>query len=145
MGFFSDPSVAFNVVTAFESPSVCTDVQQKLTTNRNEATSCPHPHLGLTDRFARASPDYPLSFTSSVLLPRSVCPHFHSQMVPTPQSPPPAKPLTSDRPLSLCLLRDFTLPPFPTVQINLPASPLAQGLCYLITALPSDPGLCLNS
>lgn len=39
MGFFSDPSVAFNVVTAFESPSVCTDVQQKLTTNRNEATS----------------------------------------------------------------------------------------------------------
>lgn len=47
MGFFSDPSVAFNVVTAFESPSVCADVQQKLTTNRNEATSCPHPHLGL--------------------------------------------------------------------------------------------------
>lgn len=88
MGFFSDPSVAFNVVTAFESPSVCTDVQQKLTTNRNEATLCPHPHLGLTDRFTRASPDYPLSFTSSVLLPRSVCPHFHSQMVPTPQSPP---------------------------------------------------------
>lgn len=114
MGFFSDPSVAFNVVTAFESPSVCTDVQQKLTTNRNEATLCPHPHLGLTDRFARASSDYPLSFTSSVLLPRSVCPHFHSQMVPTPQSPPP---------------------PNPSLQIGLSASVFSETLLFLPSQL----------
>lgn len=99
-------------------------------TNRNEAAVCPTSSVEagliftpcgditwLTGPHVQAQTTlFPLHSTPpSLPLPSPVCPHFHSQMSPSPllhrgpsEMPSPKQttlePLTSDRPLRLCLL-----------------------------------------